>query len=276
MLNNTQNPQLNLDYTFLEFDSKHFGMNMGKISITDASCLSTFDNYNKLENYNNLLENITSIIKKEKLNHVTIKISNPLIKINNFLSSHGFYLTDINNIYLLDLNKFDRSMFLNKSKEIKDIILATKEDLVQLKHMAGILFSNSRFYNDPNLPLDKVSNMYSTWVESLINDSNSKIFICKDKNDIIGFITLTPDKSNNSAISYLIAVDPTYQGKHIGQQLMLKIIYYLTDKGISTLEIGTQFNNIPAINLYSRLGFKLKEQLLVMHGFFGEFHDKKA
>ncbi|MDP9499567.1 ribosomal protein S18-alanine N-acetyltransferase [Bisgaard Taxon 45] len=52
-----------------------------------------------------------------------------------------------------------------------------------------------------------------------------------------------------------IAVDPLFQGKGFGKQLLTQLIQQLTEKGISTLWLEVRESNIVAQTLYAQLGF---------------------
>jgi len=54
----------------------------------------------------------------------------------------------------------------------------------------------------------------------------------------------------------LIAVGEKYTGQNIGKSLIRNLENYLYKKGVKTIKVGTQIDNIFATNFYIANGFK--------------------
>ena len=87
-----------------------------------------------------------------------------------------------------------------------------------------------------------------------LEDSNSTYFVCKNKNEIIGFtgITIILDTAelNN------IVVKKTYRGKGISSQLLEYLINFAKSKNCKHINLEVSSNNTIAINLYKKFNFK--------------------
>lgn len=89
---------------------------------------------------------------------------------------------------------------------------------------------------------------------TLLNNQGEKYLNLKlsEKGQIIGFaisqIVL------DEATLFNIAIDPAFQGKGYGKQLLSELILQLKDKGVATLWLEVRESN-PARKLYDSLGF---------------------
>ncbi|MGC6342865.1 ribosomal protein S18-alanine N-acetyltransferase [Bisgaard Taxon 45] len=74
-----------------------------------------------------------------------------------------------------------------------------------------------------------------------------------DQEQIVAFVICQYILDEGTLLN--IAVDPSFQGKGFGKQLLTQLIQQLTEKGISTLWLEVRESNIVAQTLYAQLGF---------------------
>lgn len=84
------------------------------------------------------------------------------------------------------------------------------------------------------------------------------IWVALLNGDCVGVCALLPNNDLSFKVIKL-AVDDTYQGQGIGLKLMLKCIEQSRDKGMSYLALETASKLKPALKLYERLGFEIKQ-----------------
>lgn len=70
----------------------------------------------------------------------------------------------------------------------------------------------------------------------------------------VGICFLTV-KNNEGA--YAVAVHPKYQGLGIGTKLSYDIFVQAKEEGIRKIRLGVYQNNLKAVNLYKKIGFKI-------------------
>jgi len=92
--------------------------------------------------------------------------------------------------------------------------------------------------------------------------SNEKIYALVDKKVIIGFacIQITNGIGRNCISSLMI--DKRFQGRGYGKILLEKLIDIYQNNGAKEIEIYVRTENKTAYNLYTKLGFKIKERYL--------------
>ena len=74
---------------------------------------------------------------------------------------------------------------------------------------------------------------------------------------VVGICFLTV-KNNEGA--YAVAVHPKYQGLGIGTKLSYDIFGQSKEEGIRKIRLGVYQNNLKAVNLYKKIGFKITKK----------------
>lgn len=81
-------------------------------------------------------------------------------------------------------------------------------------------------------------------------------YVCTIDEKLVGVYVLLPTRPKTIEIVN-IAVDPSYQGKGIGKQLILDAIEKGSELGFTTIEIGTGNSSLSQLGLYQKCGFRM-------------------
>ncbi|MEV0947731.1 mycothiol synthase [Rhodococcus sp. NPDC049939] len=85
-------------------------------------------------------------------------------------------------------------------------------------------------------------------------------FATSDEDRLLGFhwTKVHPKQGEDPAIGevYVVAVDPDAQGRGLGQLLTLAGLHYLRDRGLASVLLYVEGDNISALRTYQRLGFE--------------------
>lgn len=162
------------------------------------------------------------------------------------LEQQGFILVDA----MLGLEKIlDMDLQEHDTYPIRS---AKNEDLKQLGEMVRGLFLQTRFYQDPMIPIVKADMIYQKWVENSVRGSQADhVMVWEDNGRILGFITL-----KNTGHIPLVAVAKDAQGRGIARHLLSYVEEHFIKMNLSKAYIETQISNIPAIRAYLSSGFK--------------------
>lgn len=177
--------------------------------------------------------------------------------------SNDFYLGNNSRAYIADcavtLKKQSKA---NSSADYGDTKIrpATEDDLPWIVEIAGSAFKNSRFSNDPEISEEQVSNLYKSWVKNALSDENKVVFVTEEKNGFIVYL-----QSGNQAHINLIATGGKNRKKGVGTALVKYVDNYAFENGCDDFFVGTQATNIPAINLYTKCGFKFLNTTRIYH-----------
>lgn len=238
------------EYRNLSWDTNYFGVKSGRLTLNSKVQESDYDE-------------IQQLIKEDEF----LVIDN----INND-ARNNILIADVLGGYLVDINiQLHQDIFSKiKSVDIKEDNVNVINNMKYNNEIVNISRSSyrySRFFNDPILNKDKATNVYSHWIESSFLKED-KYFLCYyDDFKIVGYILFTIDTTKEKCIIELIAVDKNRKGKNIGTGMIKYLRKYLeiTFKNIREIQVGTQVDNILAINFYVKNGFKFKQVRTVYH-----------
>lgn len=137
------------------------------------------------------------------------------------------------------------------------------EEIRQLALESGVY---SRFNVDQNFNNEEFEKLYTSWIEQSIQKKIAfdVLVATKWNNIIVGFMTLNK-KSEILADIGLVAVSASERGKGIASQLLHNSFQKLKLLGYEKVQVVTQFENIPAMNLYQNAGFEIKERTFIYH-----------
>lgn len=149
--------------------------------------------------------------------------------------------------------------------EVYDATSAEPE-LEELAIRSGIF---SRFAIDPKIGAGKFQELYSLWLKrSLSKEIASETIVCRKEKKIVGFVTLSTDMDTRKAKIGLIAVAHGMEGLGIGTKLIIAAQHISWKNKCTQLDVVTQKRNEAAMRLYSKNGFKIKEELNTYHFWF--------
>jgi len=231
----------NTKIKYSAWDSDFFGKNVGIISVEN-------------------LDNLTDILEEAK---------NANYQLIYAFGNKDFFVDD-EILKQFNGHLVDRKVIYAKTVEAlkEPAIFASKyegnELTAELEKLAYLSGYYSRFKLDNNFEENVFYRMYKIWIENsvkhLIADN---VFIVKEGNAIKGMVTLKVD--TEKGYIGLFAVSPKMQGKGYGKALINACETELLSKGISTLEVPTQSDNIQACKFYEKYGFKIKNIKNIYH-----------
>ena len=110
---------------------------------------------------------------------------------------------------------------------------------------------------------------YSKWIYRWLLRDERTIFLKAVKDDtILGFVVGRVEKFKKRFVGriYTLNVRPELRGKGIGKLLMKIIEDSFKREGCEEIILEVAVNNLPALNLYRRMGYRLVEKLENYYG----------
>jgi ribosomal protein S18 acetylase RimI-like enzyme len=89
--------------------------------------------------------------------------------------------------------------------------------------------------------------------------SEDTSFVLKKGDDIAGMLLMI-SRENEECIS-IVAVHSSYRGIGLAKALLTTGIQKVGEQGVSTISIGVDAINAPAVNLYKKFGFVVNSRL---------------
>ena len=79
----------------------------------------------------------------------------------------------------------------------------------------------------------------------------------------MGFLAALKSHDGAQAIIDLVGVHPDAQRQGVGRTMIVRFAEHYRD--VNELIVGTQVANVPSVQLYESLGFRLKSSQYVLH-----------
>jgi len=102
----------------------------------------------------------------------------------------------------------------------------------------------------------------------LIFDPEVKVFVAEYKGMIVGYAAGITYNEEGHVIS--IAVHPNFRRKGIATALLAQLIEFLKKKSVKKIILEVSIDNLPALNFYRKMGFKISRKL---RNYYGDSRD---
>lgn len=105
-------------------------------------------------------------------------------------------------------------------------------------------------------------------IAQLLTSYNSISLVAKENNEIIGFIIGMIILENNVSAGHVLTIDvePTHRRKGVGVKLLKEIEKIFKTKGVKVCCLEAREDNVPALNLYRKLGYEKAGKLEHYYG----------
>ena len=180
--------------------------------------------------------------------HYTVKVD-PLSS-KQILHDYGFYYCDT-----LVEPHCSRERFVFYHDDAAGV--TSQYSLDTLIAMCGGAFTYGRFHRDFNLDRSKADLRYINWLREL--DRAGHVLALMYNGKAAGFIAF----SSNRLV--LHAVGKEYRGKGLAKHLWSAACKKLFESGHQELVSSVSAANLPVVNLYASLGFRLRNAVDVYH-----------
>ena len=176
------------------------------------------------------------------------------------LSENNFtYIETLLKPFLTINRKFDCNVNITISEVLE-------RDLEEIKNIAFSSFKTDRFHFDKRFKKKIGNKRYSLWVEHSHNNKKYNLLKINLNNKIVGFFIVEYTDQKN-VYWHLTAIEKKFQGRGLGYEIWKGIINKHFDDGFQSVETAISSNNLAALNLYSKLNFKILEGFNTYHKF---------
>jgi dTDP-4-amino-4,6-dideoxy-D-galactose acyltransferase len=221
----------------LEWDTNFFGYNIGKLLVSEDLDIEKFKT--EASPYK-----LVYVFSKKMLHDANIDLVDKKVVFMRQVFPKNSKEKFNNRIEFFDENKYDRNQ------------------LVDLALQSGVY---SRFKLDKNFKNQEYTKLYSEWVNKCMDrKSEFDILVALNDNNIIGFTTLSKVNEELADIG-LVAVDQNFRGQGVGTELLSETIMRASQKSFGNIQVVTQMDNLPAVNLYEKLNFGIQEISFIFH-----------
>jgi ribosomal protein S18 acetylase RimI-like enzyme len=177
---------------------------------------------------------------------------------------NGFMLTDIRMV--LECAQICQPPSRRAPKAVR-IRKFRQSDLPELKKLARIIHTNTRFYNDHRFSRAQGASLYEAWIEKCCRDAKTAVFTAEYGRAIVGYLACRMQKGRTGSI-VLAGVDTNARNKGVGTALVIRSLEWFYQQGARLATVVTQGANIQALRLYTSWGFLPRETKLWYHRWF--------
>lgn len=236
-----------------EWDSEHFGLNIGKLELALFNSKLSPAHARASRQY--LFQKIKKEAATQNLNVIFARIGlNQLLTIQS-LEKEGAIITDVLLSFYINPKRGTKPVV---SSSFAKVVEASKIDRQALREMSREIFKIDHFHADPYLPRNRCDELYAKWISNCLDGSVDKVLVAKKGAEVQGFITCRVEPIANGysyGVIDLIGVKKEHMRKGIGFLLVGKALRYFSDFTRSVY-VGTSATNIAATRLYQSMGFK--------------------
>ena len=132
------------------------------------------------------------------------------------------------------------------------------EDIDALCEIARTSYRLDRFHADTALPPGAADRAHAEWVRnSCLGRAADHVIVATHDNAPAGYVTCKLDRSSGVGTIVLVATSERARGRGLARAATCGSLDWFRSQGAVSVDVGTQFRNIPAARLYESCGFRL-------------------
>lgn len=200
----------------------------------------------------------------------------PDSRLSQMLERHGFYFVETAlrvSIALAKPSALDAfrvapeavlpRRYATDTLALRPLEARTGHDIDAVLAIAAESFVDDRFHHDHQCPTEVADRRYRLWTADLLADASVHIDLLTLREAPIGFM------ARRGEHLLLAGFARRYAGAGLGQYLWLRVLDGMDRSGLRRAHSVVSANNIPVLNLYTRLGFRFSAPQPTYHTWEG-------
>jgi len=235
------------EWRFLEWDSEQFGTPAARVDLLYASGSYAEARSKKSE----LIALMLDQCREAGIHHLLARVDTGDLTAIHALEGAGFEMIDGIQTFLLSLDG-------NHSSAPFGTRLFEPKDLLEVLDIGRTAFVFDRFHADPSLSLRVADQVNESWTRNCcLGTAADAVVIAEEDGRIASYVTCQADRESKRGVVILVATAEWARGRGTGRRASLAALHWFANRGMETVEVGTQLRNIPAARLYQSMGFRL-------------------
>lgn len=186
----------------------------------------------------NLLDAAFDEIKTRNINELLFIVNAASTSGNAFAKSFGLQISFSE--YSMQFKRNSTSFI--EMKDPFQLVPASTENLTTIAKIASEAF------------IDSLQDTI-TWLHKTTSAPNRQLYMALFNQEIVGTITVSQEKEGTSISGF--AVDPSYQGRGIGKNILQNTVQRLLQEGKRNITLEVETKNENALQLYKHCGFEI-------------------
>lgn len=188
------------------------------------------------------------------------KVSAHDVRQVSFLEERGFRLVDTNVVFAKKISKSSKAhTATTNGYEVRRALPSDQDNTVSVGERS---FRYSRFHLDPQIPNELARKVKAEWVRNYFKgERGDAMIVAAHQGQIAGFLLLLcpPER----LVIDLIATDEAHRRKGLARAMIEYAEAQFQHLG--EMHVGTQLANLPSMNFYEEMGFRLFSSQYVFH-----------
>jgi ribosomal protein S18 acetylase RimI-like enzyme len=249
----------------LEWETNFFGARMGALVAVGgdagAGVLGTLERGSLSAQADALAHELRGALREAELDgyrHLTFRVAAEDLPAIWAAGRAGLRLMDV----ALDLGyDFRQTPVQSPHAEDRVLRVGVTADIPALHAMTTGAFTLTRFGVDPFFTQSQVDSFYATWATNLFSGLADVVLVAEVEGRLAGFVSCKLNHSCEGRIP-LVATSTEFQRRGIARDLVAAALAWFGDAGCRVAYVKTQAANYPAVTLYERAGFTVRQSEL--------------
>lgn len=137
-------------------------------------------------------------------------------------------------------------------------------DVPALEEIARVAFATGRFALDPRLDPQLNGRRYAAWVRNSMAHPTQRLLRISEGNEPVAFF-IVEDVGAGRCHWHLTGVAPAHHGRGVGRRVWQAMLMRHKAEGVAAVQTVVSAHNLPVLNLYATLGFRLRKADVTLH-----------
>ena len=239
-----------LDCSLVPWDSASFGFPVAQVTRVEVA-----DGAQP----NALLQKFDAWCADHDVRLVSCRLDHAQLRESMALEGHGFRFVEL--VYEPRLDSFEG---IAAPRHVIQVAKAAQGDADTIEEIAYEAFGTGRFLLDRRLAPELSKRRYAGWVRSSLTSPRQTVLKAEMDSDLVGFF-IVERRPDDSVYWHLTAIAPRWQGQGIGLSLWQTMLLRHRAEGATSVGTTISGHNLPAMNLYARLGFSFASAKMTFH-----------
>lgn len=169
---------------------------------------------------------------------------------------------------------FERNLLGLRSSQHAAVRASEESDIAELRALAAVSHTNSRFWADERFPRERCAELYATWIEKSCRGWADRVLVAEMDGRPAGYLSCHVRERGRGEIG-IVAVAPFAQSRGLGGALLDSALAWFTEHGLERVTVVTQGRNAAAQRLYQSRGF-LTASVQVWHHLWFRHDDERT
>lgn len=196
---------------------------------------------------------------EESVRLVSCRLDHLRLPESMFLESRGFRFIEV--VYQ---PRFAAVQAMQHVEQGIEVAPASERDVPEIERIARTAFTTGRYLLDWRLDPESNGLRFVAWIRNSFADPKQRLFKAVEDDRIVAFFVIEAQPGMR-CYWHLTAIAEEHQGRGLGRRVWRSMLLRHREDGIEEVVTLVSGHNLPVLNLYSVLGFRLHRAQMTFH-----------